>query len=438
MRIRLEFVVSMVLAAMFPACAVEGDAADDRSGDDDNAAAVAAKANAVAVECLKLDEPARCLGDKASERLQKQLANVESDLKKQGLLGDSAEKVLPYLVRTMPACIESDPRRTAAVWTQMTAAIDFLSEFHRARRGLPSRWFSDILVCPASQLDQSSPLPGGGFWGGEIRLDATTLQIGVKRGALGGLFGGFDPQDGFEIRKRWDSGEQFAKTSLDDKKGLFRTKIWPVINPVGLVRTQALPAIREGALAFANRLTSLQASKSGLASKRAAAVELVRAETAKEVALSPAAPGTDSPATLGSEAEKRIAAMSEPQLNAMLQSWASFVSSPASADDAQEAVATLQQGAVGRACNVDIKQVCPLVAVNNAHCINVRLNTSSSFIQKFVIEPKREAATNVVKARQFSLVCVQTNDFIDVDTNVPIDINRSMYSAGLARALGIA
>jgi hypothetical protein len=372
----------------------------------------------VAKACMQAPDPTSCLGAKANAKLAAALGDVEAELRDRKLLAASEKD--HYRIRTMPSCFDlEDEKAVQAAWDQMKASVDFLAEFHRDRRGMGNRWFSDVVVCNAKDLDDNS-LVKGGLFGGELRLEGSSLQVGVKRGVLGG----FKIQKGLEIRDRWDKGEHIAKTALDDDKGIFRTKAWPVMNPVGTLRLQALPGIRQAADALVQTLKGIRATQD-LAKQKAALLAAVQSNTSVSVSIDGA--------TLGEKAEKAIADADAGTLATLIDQWTAFLSGEAAADDAHEAIGAVHQGAAGRACNVDVKQVC-VVAVNNAHCIDVSLTTGARLITRFVANEAAQQ-TNSVKVTQKSLVCVQTNDFVDV--NVTLSADRALASAGLGSALGV-
>lgn len=406
---------ALVLVPLFAILAGGCSAPPDDENVDDSAAAVS---DGVAKACLQSPDPAACLGANANAKLATALSDVETELRDRKLLAGS--EGAHYRIRTMPSCFDfEDEKATQAAWEQMKASVDFLAEFHRDRRGLGNRWFSDVVVCNAEDLDDDSIVKGGLF-GGELRLEGSSLQVGVKRG----FFGGFSVQKGLEIRDRWDRGDHIAKTALDDDKGIFRTKAWPVMNPVGTLRVQSLPAIRQAADALAQTLKTIRATRD-LAKQKAALLAAVQSSTSVKVSLD----GT----TLGEMAEKAIAGADAGTIARLIDQWTAFVSEAGAADDAHEAIGAVQQGAAGRACNVDVKQVC-FVAVNNAHCISVRLTTGAQLIARFVAD-EVDAQPNHVAVTQKSFVCVQTNDFVEV--TVTLSADRALASAGLASALGV-
>jgi hypothetical protein len=174
------------------------------------------------------EDRAACFGSEARKKLTKALATVDAELEARGLF-EAAQKSVPYSIRTKETCFDfadaDAVKQHNAVWSQMVHAVDFLAELHRARRGRAVHWFTDVLVCNAKDLDDNS-LVQGGLWGGELRLEDTTLQIGIKRSVTGG----FDIQKATKLRDRWDRGEHLAKTALDDRGHVFVEKVWPVIN----------------------------------------------------------------------------------------------------------------------------------------------------------------------------------------------------------------
>lgn len=370
----------------------------------------------VVAQCMASGDAASCLSGRAQEALKAKLATVETELNEQGLFqGPSA--AAGYRVRTSSECFDfANQSEVSAAWQQLSSAVDFMSEFHRARRGAGNRWFSDVRVCDAKKIDDDS-LVAGGLWGGELRLKDTTLHVGVKS-----TLGHYSIQGGDEIRQRWDSGDQFKGTAVDDSKGAFRGKVWPAINPVGIIYVQAMPAIKSAVKTFLNLLSRVR----GIADEARMKAELVAAvqsNTSVNVSLNDK--------KLGEEAIKAITDSNADGVRGIIDSWMSFLKDPAASEDAFDAMSAVREKMSGRACNVEIKQLC-LVAVNNAHCINVSVSAGAKNISRFITT---EPAPNQVQAQQTSLVCVQTNDFIEV--NVDIGIDGALKSAGLANALGL-
>ena len=381
----------------------------------------AVSSNTVGNTCAAKADPADCLNAEAQKQLTRALGKVEGDLKGQKLLEASEGK--KYRIRTTAECFDlGNPGAASAAWEQMSGAVEFLAEFHRARRGRDNRWFTDIVVCKASHIDDN-PTWFGGLWDGELQIAGSTLQVGVKQVTLGSrVFS--QTQNSLEIRRRWDAGEQFKNTAFDDKQGMFRERAWPLINPVGTMRMVAVPVIKDAVKGFVKLLGRIRAVSDAVKQK-AELLAAVDSNTAVGVDIN----GTP----FGKLAAAAIEKKDPQEIVALIDQWMEFLSAPSAADDAHEAVGAIQQGASGRACNVDIKQIC-LVAVNNAHCINISLSVGAEAVSRFIEKDARPAEQNTVKATQYSLVCVQTNDFIDV--KVSLNPNRALNSAGLAKGLG--
>lgn len=407
--------LAVIACLALPGCAAEAEEETIEGG-------AAVSNNSVGNTCAASDDAAECLNIQAQKYLKRALAKVEDDLRGQDLLEASEGK--KYRVRTTAECFElQNPGAASAAWEQMSGAIEFLSEFHRARRGRDNRWFTDILVCKASHIDDN-PTWFGGLWDGELQLAGSTLQVGVKQVTIGAkVFS--KVQHSIEIRRRWDAGEHFQGTSFDDEKGMFRERAWPLINPVGTMRMQAVPAIKAGITAFAKALTKIRAIKDAVA-QRAELLAAINSNTAVDVDVNGK--------SFGDLVAAAIDGKSPRELGSLIDKWKDYLMADGAADDAHEAVGAIQQGASGRACNVDIKQICA-VAVNNAHCINIRLSVGAQAVSRFIARETAAPQQNTVKATQYSFVCVQTNDFIDIDVN--LNPNRALNSAGLANAIGL-
>jgi hypothetical protein len=199
--------------------------------------------------------------------------------------------------------------------------------------------------------------------------------------------------------------------------------------PVGVIRLQGIPAIRAAAAAFVSTLDRIKKLRDA-AQMRRELLAAVQSGTSSNVTLS-------GDRTLGDASSAQIATMDLEAMRRLIEKWSSVLTTPDSADDAYEALSQVQQAAAGRACNVKIDQIC-VVAVNNAHCINVSVSVSvnQGLIAKFITRDAGPRQANQVTTRQVSFVCVQTNDFIEVSLNVSVD--GALKSAGLARALGLS
>jgi hypothetical protein len=179
--------------------------------------------------------------------------------------------------------------------------------------------------------------------------------------------GGYDIRKATEPRDRWDRGEHLAGTALDDRGHVFVEKVWPAINPVGVIRLQGVPAIRAAAAIFVSTLARIKKLRDA-AQMRREFLAAVQSDTSPNVTRS-------ADRTLGEPSSSQIATLDLEAMRRLIEKWSSFLTTPNSADDAYEAVSHVRQAAAGHACNVKIDQICA-VAVNNAHCINISVSVS--------------------------------------------------------------
>jgi hypothetical protein len=362
---------------------------------------------------------AACLTAEAQARLEAKLRAVEEGLAgaRGGLRGTAFEGGrVAYRIATQEACLEK-PR---VIWEQMKEAIEFVGKIHEDRGGRPTRLFEGVDVCMAHINDQHSPIKGAGR-GGELLLQGARLLVGAPNRGLTGLFGA-RAQNFQELRSRWDGGEMFAgNPALQDSIG--RAKVWAVANPVGSIYLQAVPVLEGAAARLIDRLAAVKGAGE-LAAQKAELVAAIEANTSVNVQVDGG--------RLGDVAKGAVANMDAPALAALVDAWSQALARPSLSDDAMEALGVAQiQQTTSPVCEVKVRQFCA-INVQNVHCINVSVSLGAQQVLRFVERPEERPA-NRVDATQIGLVCVQTNDFVDVN----LDVASAMRTGALASALGL-
>jgi hypothetical protein len=305
----------------------------------------------------------------------------------------------------------------------LRAAIEFAADHYVAHGGKGSPFFRTIELIPERVDGQGvlAKMKDGLLHHDHLSLTpGEALAIEIPKNALTG--GRAKPLTAQAIHEQWDSGRQFSNDTMK--------RLWPVMNPVGTVRTTVVRAAGDLAAKVGLDIKDIKAR---LTSGHAGARDDLKRFISQQLPSS--VPSKSGQGSMSADAIQKIDGASNAELATMLDSWTSTLADVAFR---QDVVGEVVDVAVAERSNVRSRAF-GLVAVANSHEINVLADATfgASSVRRFLNRPASSATTDVLAV---GLIAVGTHDEVNVKATLAKlqgPASQVVIQAGLAKAFSV-